>query len=337
MISPQPSVSIIIPAYNSRKTLAACLASACAQTYPDIEVVVVDDASTDGCADVTRDSPATLVRHRVNRGVSAARNTGVGASHGEVLFFLDSDVALAPDAVAAAVRELREHPECGCVFGGYDKQPLFGHGWVERYRILHVHFALRRVAGPAETALFALAAVPRAVFERVGPFDERLRSAEDDDYSERLLPHAGIWASVAMSGRHNDEDRLGALLSEQFRRSQLLPYVARNRYRRHAIRLNSTAGALAAGLSVTTLPLGLLAPPLFAVPIVCFGLFTVANPRLSYFVLRERGPVFLGFFTVVHLLVNLALVAGLLVGTVRAAAGRIASPRTRRASRPSTP
>jgi glycosyltransferase involved in cell wall biosynthesis len=332
MISGNPSVSIIIPAYNSTRTLAVCLASARAQTYPDVELVVVDDASTDGCAELTGEFSCTLVRHPVNRGVSAARNTGVRASRGEVLFFLDSDVALAPDAVAVAVRELADHPDCGCVFGCYDKEPLFGNRWVQRYRMLHLYFALRRVAGPAQTALFALAAVPRAVFDLVGPFDEGLRSAEDDDYSERLLPHVGIRASVAMTGRHHDEDRLLALLSEQFRRSQLLPYVVRNRYRRHAIRLNSTAGVLAAALTVTTLPLGLLATPLFVAPIVCFGLFTMANPRLAYFVLRERGPAFFAYFTVTHLLINLALVAGLVVGTLRAAAGAHIGP-----SRPSTP
>jgi hypothetical protein len=142
---------------------------------------------------------------------------------------------------------------------------------------------------------------------------------------------------TAVTGRHDDVDRLPALLAEQFHRSQLLPFSMRNRYRRQSMRFNSTTGALLAGLTTATLPLALFWAPLLAVPLLCFLLFAVANPRLSAFVLRERGPGFLIFFTVVHLLVNLALLTGLVVGTVRAALGADFGPQRHRrpASTPS--
>lgn len=329
-----PLVSIVVPVFNGAKTLAVCLESARDQTYPRVELIVVDDASTDGSARIARGYGCRVLTWPTNRGVSAARNAGVAASRGEILFFLDSDVALAPDAVAVAVHALAEHPDCGCVFGLYDPEPLIPDGPVETYRILHLHWALRRAAGPTDTAVFALAAMPRTVFDSVGGFDERLRSAEDDQYSERLLPRYAIRLVPELTGRHDEADALLPLLAEQFRRSQLLPMVARNRYRPRAIRLNSTAGVLAAALTVAAAPAALLAVPLLATPVwataaapaVGLATFAVANPRLSAFVLGRRGPAFLVFFTGVHLLVNLALGAGLVVGAVRAALARVGAP-----------
>lgn len=96
-------VSIVIPAYNVSSYLGACIDSAISQTYADIEIIVVDDGSTDDTGKVAaeraaRDSRVRLIR-RENGGLSAARNTGIEASSGEWLMFLDGDDMLAPDAV----------------------------------------------------------------------------------------------------------------------------------------------------------------------------------------------------------------------------------------------
>lgn len=326
------TVSIVIPAYNSARTLRACIASAYAQSHPAVEVVVVDDASTDDTAAIAAEFDCHLIRRPVNGGVSAARNTGAQASHGDVLFFADSDGALHPGAVAAAVAELEAHPECGCVVGIYEPWPLIDDGRIEQYRALHTHWGMSRITGETQTASFALAAVTRDVYDTVGPFDERLRSAEDDDYSERLLPVCTIRMAPAVTGRHDDVDSLGALLSVQFRRSQLLLFSLRNRYRRQSMRFNSTSGVLLAGLTAGSAPLGLVWTPLWLVPVLCFALFSVANPLLSAYAWRLRGFGFLLFFTAVHLLVNLALAAGLAWGLVRALAGADFGPgRARRA------
>jgi glycosyltransferase involved in cell wall biosynthesis len=332
------TVSVIIPAHNSARTLRACLTSAFQQSHPAVEVVVVDDASTDDTAAIAAEFDCRLVRLSANGGVSAARNAGAAAGSGQVLFFLDSDGALHPDAVAAAVAELDAHPECGCVVGIYDPWPLIDDGPIERYRTLHTHWGMSRIVGDTQTAVFALTALTREAYDAVGPFDELLRSAEDDDYSERLLPVCTIRMSPAVTGRHDDVDSLGALLAEQFGRSQLLPFSLRNRYRRQSMRFNSTSGVLLAGLTAASLPLGLAWTPLWLVPPLCFGLFAAANPRLSAFAWRTRGTGFLVFFTAVHLLVNLALAAGLAFGTARALAGADFGPgRTRRAKVSPTP
>ncbi|MGV9316266.1 glycosyltransferase family 2 protein [Streptomyces sp. NPDC003691] len=314
----RPTVSVIIPTYNYEKTLGAVLESVYAQTLTPLDVVVVDDRSTDNSREIARQFPCTLVTSPVNRGVSAARNLGVRHSRGEILFFLDSDVALAPDALANAVDLLLSDPGTGCVHGIYDTEPLIDDGPVERYRILHAHHWRRRSIGLVGTAIFALAAMPRSVFEEVGPFDEKLRDSEDVEYSARLSVAHRIRMTDTVVGRHDDVDRLGPMLSEQFRRSQLLlPVAAVEERRGGGLKANPPAGALAAALVPATLPLGLLTPWLLPVPALCLLWFALADRGLARFVARERGPGFMLWFLLAHFLVHLALVSGALVGAVR--------------------
>jgi glycosyltransferase involved in cell wall biosynthesis len=324
------SVSVIIPCYNAEKTLRACLESVFAQSYPGLEVIVVDDASTDASPTIAGEFACTLVTQPVNGGVSAARNAGVAASRGEILFFLDSDVALAQDAVRNAVNLLADDSDCGCVHGVYAKEPLIDDGSVEIYRILHLHHVLSRAVGLTKTAVFALAAMPRRVFDEIGPFDENLRSAEDDDYSERLLTRYRIRLSDRIIGWHDEADRLLPLLAEQFRRAQLLRFVLRNRLRPGGLKINKMSGVLAAALTVASLPPAILRPSLRALPLACLAAFAAADPDLARFVLRERGPRFLVYFTAVHFLTHLALLSGFAAGIVRAALDSSFGPTHRR-------
>lgn len=101
--------SIIIPVYNAEPYLCQCLDSALNQTYKNIEVLVVDDGSTDNsgkiCDSYCRDSRVTVF-HQSNAGLSAARNTALNHVKGEYIFFLDSDDFVAPDFVSRAVASL---------------------------------------------------------------------------------------------------------------------------------------------------------------------------------------------------------------------------------------
>ena len=216
------TVSVVIPNYNYAKTLDACLTSVYRQTHPPHEVIVVDDHSTDGSPQIAERFPCRIVVHPENRGVSAARNTGAALAAGDVLFFLDSDEALEPDAIANAVALLRDNPDVGCVHGVIAPEPLVDDGPVEWYRTLHAHWWRRRQAGDVQTAFFAQTAIRRSVFDETGPFDEELRDSEDLEYSERLAPRTRIVLSERVVARHDEVSRLGPLLSEQFRRSQLL-------------------------------------------------------------------------------------------------------------------
>ncbi|GAA2349096.1 glycosyltransferase family 2 protein [Dactylosporangium salmoneum] len=322
----RPDVSVIVPAFDSAATLGACLAAVRAQHEPVAEVIVVDDASTDGTREIARAFGATVVEQPVNRGPAAARNAGIRASRGEVLFFLDADCAPEPDALAVALRILREEPDVACVHGIYSLRPLFDDGPVEAYRLLHGHYWRLKHAGRVRTTLFAVCAIRRSVFDEVGGFDERLRASEDVEVGDRMPERLGIVLSPAMVCRHDDDSRLGALLRKQFRRSQLLVPVAAHERGPAGIRANSPATVALAALTACAVPFLFLGLPL--VPLAALAAFTVADPGLLWFVLRRRGPLFAGFFFAVHLLVLWAVLAGALVGAVRhlRGAGPLAEP-----------
>ncbi len=181
-----PLVSVVIPCHNSRKTIALSVLSALHQTHPSIEVIVVDDASTDDTPEIVKKLGCTLIELTDNVGAGPARNRGIAASSGDILFFLDSDVALAPDAVANAVKIFEENPSYGAVWGVYGDRPLVDDGVVEWVQVLYGHYRATRKLGPARTGHFASGAVPRRVIDDIGAFDERLLGQyanEDHEFS----------------------------------------------------------------------------------------------------------------------------------------------------------
>lgn len=123
-------VSTIIPVYNRPSLVPEAIDSALAQTYRPIEILVVDDGSTDETPDVVGRISAVhgevqLLRQE-NKGPGAARQRGLNAARGEFIQFLDSDDLLRPGKFESQVRELRLRPECGVCYGWTARYPLGG-------------------------------------------------------------------------------------------------------------------------------------------------------------------------------------------------------------------
>ncbi|MFJ3673452.1 CDP-glycerol glycerophosphotransferase family protein [Streptomyces sp. NPDC090106] len=111
-----PRFSVIVPAYQVQAYLPECLESVLAQSYDDLEVIVVDDRSPDACGEIAgefaaRDARVTAVRLAENHGLSGARNAGLEAATGDYVVFLDGDDTLAPDALRAIADRLKETGE----------------------------------------------------------------------------------------------------------------------------------------------------------------------------------------------------------------------------------
>lgn len=106
-------VSTIIPVYNRPAMLREAIDSVLAQTYAPVEIIVVDDASTEPVVD----SRVRVLRHDRNRGVGAARETGRKAARGQFIQYLDSDDLLLPRKFELQVAGLTDHPECGASYG----------------------------------------------------------------------------------------------------------------------------------------------------------------------------------------------------------------------------
>lgn len=118
-------VSIVIPIYNVAAYIGDCLRSVFEQTYPQIEVVLVDDVTPDDSMEqavpwiqkLQEKYEVKTITHAVNRGLSAARNTGIKASTGDWVYFLDSDDEITPDCIALMVAEVEKHPDVDFVIG----------------------------------------------------------------------------------------------------------------------------------------------------------------------------------------------------------------------------
>lgn len=191
-------VSVIIPAYNAAATIAATVASALGQIDGDLEVIVVDDGSTDATAAIVSalaqgDSRLRLLRGP-NGGQAIARNRGIAAAAGELIAFLDADDQWTPDKIADQVRALEDHPEAAIAYGWTDYVDGAG-------RFLH-RGSYVSLSGRVLTALVqvnfiengsnvlvrrsALEAIAVATAAGDGPFEPALVPSEDWDLWLRL-------------------------------------------------------------------------------------------------------------------------------------------------------
>jgi GT2 family glycosyltransferase len=288
-----PLISVIVPCHNSTKTIGLCIESVLAQTYPHIELIVVDDASADRTPAIAESYGCTVVRLADNVGAGIARNRGVAASAGEILFFLDSDVALAPDAVANAVQIFADDPACGAAWGVYGDRPLVDDGIVEQVQVLFGHY--RQIQpSPVVTGHFAVGAVRRRVIDEIGGFDERLFGQwtnEDHEFGLRIARHFPVTRALGVVGFHDDDDRMGSVLRKRFgRAASLVPLIFQQRdLKPEREALHQPAEIAAIFLVTVGVPLALLSPWLAVAPAAA-AVWLVAHHRaLLGFVRRSAG------------------------------------------------
>lgn len=209
-----PAVSVIIPTYNRADLLPETLASVLGQTLTDIEVIVVDDGSTDNTAEVVANIPDARLRYIKNHwtGLPAAgRNVGIREAKADLLAFVDSDDLWLPEKLAVQKYHMDEHPEVQWCFTHHSfldhpsgavkpcPLPMVPHPGPERFaRLLSCNY----VNSP--TVL-----VRRTLIERTGPFDEdpAVRFVEDWELWLRLeaaSPGVFLPEALALYRRHPD-------------------------------------------------------------------------------------------------------------------------------------
>lgn len=176
-----PSVSVVVPAHNREHLIADALASLQSQAEVDVDIIVVDDGSTDGTANRVRSISAADLRVRLieipHGGVTGARNAGVRVARGDFVTFLDSDDLCAPDRLSRQAGKLDRRPDVTAVVGHtcwFDKiTPDFQRAGSMWYR---------RTDPVLSSAMFR-----RTIFDQFGMFDESLDYAEDMDFFFRLF------------------------------------------------------------------------------------------------------------------------------------------------------
>ncbi len=172
-----PALSVVVPVRDGGGHLGRCLRGLRDSTYTDFELIVVDDGSADDSAALAAAAGARVIRHGSPLGPAAARNAGAEAATAPIVFFLDADVVVHPDALARAVARLAADPTLAGLFGSYDDAPA-APGVVSRFRNLLHHYVHHQGdfvadARPVRTFWTGCGAIRRRAFLDLGGFDPR--------------------------------------------------------------------------------------------------------------------------------------------------------------------
>jgi glycosyltransferase involved in cell wall biosynthesis len=257
MSSQSPLVSTIIPVYNAEKFLTKTVESVLAQSYSNIELLVVNDGSTDRSGEIAR-SFGDQIKYieKPNGGVSSARNLGVGESKGDLIAFLDADDLWAPNKIEKQVAKFIELNLPALILSGvmfideYGKR--ISDSLAPDQKELIENILLLR----PNTGYFASTGVlPRSLFRDVGGFDENLSTSADADFLCRASVAYEIFSvgePVAMYRRHGNqmhhnlaalEHDMNIIYEKVFTSENLPKNIASLRSRAHA----SLASTLAVG------------------------------------------------------------------------------------------
>jgi len=159
-----PLVTVIVPVYNGERFLRQALESIVAQTYTPLELIVVDDGSTDATGAIAQAyAPLRYVR-QPNQGNGSAKNTGLAAAGGEFIAFLDADDLWPPDKLSAQVETLQQNPQAGLTTG---RMIFFFEPGIERPAWVPAYF----LTDPQPAFLPSGLLIRRTTFGRVGLFD----------------------------------------------------------------------------------------------------------------------------------------------------------------------
>lgn len=262
----QSLVTVIIPCYNGEAYLQEAIESALAQSHPEVEIIVVDDGSTDGSSRIAQKFPVRYMRQE-NRGLTASRNLGIAASRGDYVVFLDADDRLRPDAIETGLRVMSEHPECAMTVGDHLFVSRDGSYLSNSSKACVQSSHYEELLKSNFIEMISSVLFRRSVLLEIGGFDTTLRVAEDYELYLRIARvypiccHSALMAEYRLhqaNTSHNSELMLRVTLQVLSKQAQfvrtdgrrLLAFLAglrnwRKRYGRQlALELARSSGAL---------------------------------------------------------------------------------------------
>ena len=319
-----------MPAHDNGRDLDDCLAALRIARTPECEIIVVDDASSDDTAARAASSGARVVSLSRNRGPAAARNEGARRSRGDILFFVDADVVVAPDSVHRVLATLGEPSGPAAIFGSYDAHPRAA-GTVSQYRNLLHHFVHQSGRTEASTFWAGCGAVRRRAFEEVGGFDEQRYpkpSIEDIELGDRLRK-AGyrIRLDKDLKGTHLKRWTLESMVRTDLAR-RAIPWARLILERGGGpadlnLRPGQRASVALTGIAAACLPLLVLRSEGAVVAALAIAAVLVINRHLFRLFVRSRGWTFGAACVPLHLIHYLCSGFGYLYARVE---NRIAAP-----------
>lgn len=224
-------VSVVIPSYRQAQYLEEAIESVLEQTYPHVEVLVVD-GSTDNASQIAARYPGVRCERVRNAGVSEARNAGIRATNGDFLVFLDPSDRLLPEAVQAGVRMLAQRPECAAAIGAYramrDGRPPQTHAQPAVAADQYAQLMRDNWAGFPARAIYR-----RSLFEHVSGFDPAVDGTSDFAFNLAVAREFPIASHETLVAEHREQD---GKLSDDAARMLTQTLATMRRQRRHVRR-----------------------------------------------------------------------------------------------------
>ena len=308
MISPSAEpilVSVVVPVYNGAHCLPRCLESLRKQTHPRVEIIVVDDGSTDGTPDLVQ-APVRLLSTGGRKGAGAARNDGAKAAAGDVLFFTDADVVAPPDWIAKALKA-REDKGVPCGGGGYagPVREIF----IQQFAHEELVWRRRHHRGYVETLVSNNLWCERELFLAKGGFPEAYRraSSEDMEFSWAVSRDHKLWWDPDNGVYHDFTSTVREYLKQQIRFAKdAVPMLLGNRALVHG---GKTHHGKQLYVEIAFTGLGIVFFPFF------LGVLK-ANADFLGEISRKRGPKFAAKALGMVFLRNFSILWGIAVGFV---------------------
>lgn len=312
-------LSVIIPVYNGARTIGRLLDSLAGSAAVPHEILVINDGSTDSTAEVVRRHPARLIDMPRQAGPAAARNRGAREASGDVLVFLDADVAVEPDTLQRIAAHFLD-PDCMALIGRPDAVPI-NSGFFPTYKALLRASWMSRASALVGYFETACGAVRRHTFLAVGGFNARYRQAtvEDYEFGYRLSRLHPIRFDPDLRVRH-EFPGWRANLRKYYQRAAgwTVLFIKRRAFDtmetswQEALSIGCVLAAVAAGLAA------LRWPAVWTVVMGCVVGFVVLQRRFLMMAWRAEGPLFtlraIGAYAVQASAVVIGAAHGVLVG-----------------------
>jgi glycosyltransferase involved in cell wall biosynthesis len=298
MVFPPSTLSIIIPVYNGGTKFRTCLQSVFALSPRPQEVIVVADGDTDGSRIVAAEYGCTVLQCPTPEGPATARNLGAQVAQGDLLWFLDADVAVNSDALSIILPQFQENPHLSAIIGSYDDAPG-EQNFLSQYKNLFHHYIHQNSALDASTFWGACGVIRRDIFEAVGGFNQQYRypSVEDIELGYRLKAAGGtILLLKSLQIKHLKRWNVYSLIKAEFF-YRALPWMELLLHHRTLQNdLNLRWGSRISILLTYGLIIFLLAafwmPSLVLLAGVLFLLLCILNCNVYLFFLGKRGILF---------------------------------------------
>lgn len=294
----QLTVSIVVPVYNGGMSFHKCLSRLLEFNKLGVEIIVVADGDTDGSWQWAQKNGITTLRIPESKGPAYARNLGALKARGDILFFIDSDVIAAPNAITKVISTFQKHPDIAALFGSYDDQPGETN-FLSQYKNLFHHYVHQSANEDASTFWAGCGAIRREIFFVVGGFNDNYRypSIEDIELGYRLKTKGyRILLLKDLMVKHLKRwDAISLLRADIFYRA--FPWTRLIlKYGRIINDLNlqvsNRISVASIGLLLLSLLLSLKVPGLIILPMFLIGLLLALNWEMYRFFTYSRGFLF---------------------------------------------